>query len=82
MMVNGKVKEERMPDWYSEFLLSRARQLEIACMAEGRRRLVGNGLRGDKPRSPQRTLRNQLASALLVLGRSLKSAGHADASGR
>ena len=71
-----------MPDWYSEFLLSRARQLEIACMAEGRRRLADSGRTQRKQSSPQGTLRNQLASALLVLGRSLKSAGHADASGR
>ena len=71
-----------MPDWYSEFLLSRARLREIACMAEGRRRLADSGLIRRKQKGPRGTLRNQMASAFLVLGRSLKSAGHPSASGR
>ena len=69
-----------MPDWYSEFLLTRARQREIACMAEGNRRLASSGLTRRRRANPRGKARNQLMSALLVLGRSFKS--HPDASGR
>jgi hypothetical protein len=71
-----------MPDWYSEFLLSRARQAEIACMAEGNRRLAESGLARRNRKRPRGSLRRQLASTLLILGRSFRSPGSPPASGR
>ncbi len=84
MVVSRYVKGGHMLDWYSELLLSRARQREIACRAEGNRRLAESGLtRRDRER-PQRSGSpgSQLASAFLVLGRSFKVPGSPSASDR
>jgi hypothetical protein len=66
-----------MINWYSEYLLSLARQREAACAAESRRRLAesrdrrqsqGQG-RGAPPLGP---LVYRLGSALILIGRFLQ----------
>jgi hypothetical protein len=63
-----------MFDWHSEYLLIRARQREIACQAELRRRLVEGrlaALQGESPRL-RRTLAYRVGAALIVIGRALQ----------
>ncbi len=69
-----------MFDWYSEYLLSRIRQRDLAATAE-LRRLIAEGNAGRRSRKalegrPGRraSLRYRLGSVLIVLGRSLQRA--------